>query len=88
VNWGDETIEPVSVEADTIELTHTYPSTGDYTITVNVTDSLGSHATDRVIFEVGEASSERLWLIIGLTVMSFIVFLGLVAYIIKRVHIS
>ena len=87
VNWGDETTDPVSVKTDTIELTHTYPSTGSYTIIINVTDSVGNHASDKVIFEVGESNNERLWLIVGLTVTSFIVVLGLIAYTIKRSHI-
>ena len=88
VLWGDETTESVSVESNTIELIHTYPSSGTYAITINVTDSLGTHASDIAIFDGGAGSSGRLWLIIGLTVMLFIVVLVLIAYVNKKVRNS
>ena len=53
INWGDGTSQTVTVIANNVVGgTHTYDSTGSYTATITVTDSLGQQASDSILFNV------------------------------------
>src|SRR5581483_6337628 len=41
INWGDGTVNQLSAINGTVNLTHTYTSAGQFTVTLSVVDSLG-----------------------------------------------
>ena len=58
INWGDGTSRTVTVIANNVVGgTHTYDSTGSYTATITVTDSLGQQASDSILFNVTGANA-------------------------------
>ena len=82
INWGDGTSQTVTVIANNVVGgTYTYDSTGSYTATITITDSLGQQASDSILFNVTGANATVAIPFLGTTGLGIIATVILALYV-------